>query len=85
MNKYHQILNKILTKGNEQKNKKGNITYLTNQALHLKPVDLLEIFEGHGVARKKLKDELNLFMAQFRRFIRFAIGYIPFVPYSEAD
>src|SRR5690606_22223857 len=31
--------------------------------LVLKPIDLLEIFEGHGMARKKLKDELNLFMA----------------------
>lgn len=63
MNKYHAILNKILTKGKEQKNKKGSITYLTNQTLELKPVDLLEIFEGHGVARKKLKEELSLFMA----------------------
>lgn len=26
------------------------------------PADLLDIFEGHGIARKKLKDELNLFM-----------------------
>ena len=26
------------------------------------PADLLDIFEEHGIARKKLKDELNLFM-----------------------
>lgn len=26
------------------------------------PADLLDIFEGHGIARKKLKDELRLFM-----------------------
>ena len=63
MNKYHEILAKILSKGKEQHNKKGNIKYLLNQSLELKPIDLLELFEGHGLARKKLKDELNLFMA----------------------
>ena len=63
MNKYHQILNKILAKGKYQENKKGNIQYLINERLELKPLDLLDLFEGHGVARKKLKDELNLFMS----------------------
>ncbi len=63
MNKYHQVLNKILTKGKSQKNKKGAITYLLNQTLDLKPFDLLEIFESHPVAKKKLKEELQLFMA----------------------
>ncbi|WP_255558512.1 hypothetical protein [Flavobacterium taihuense] len=63
MNKYHQILNKIITKGKNQQNKKGSITYLLNQTLELKPIDMLELFEGHAVARKKLKDELGLFMA----------------------
>lgn len=62
MNKYHEILNKIVTKGKNQQNKKGSITYLLNQSLELKPIDLLELFEGHSVARKKLKDELGLFM-----------------------
>lgn len=62
MNKYHQILNKITAKGKVQKNKKGNITYLLNQELQMKPIDLLELFEGHAVAKKKLKDELLLFM-----------------------
>lgn len=61
MNKYHEILNKILQKGKMQENKKGNIKYLLNQKLELKPVDLLEIFEGHGIARNKLKTELELF------------------------
>lgn len=61
MNKYHQILQKILNKGKTQVNKKGNIKYLLNQKLELKPVDLLEIFEGHGIARNKLKTELELF------------------------
>lgn len=61
MNKYHKILNKILTNGKVQENKKGNITYLLNQKIELKPADLLEIFEGHGIARNKLKTELDLF------------------------
>jgi len=63
MNKYHEILHKILSKGKEQHNNKGSIKYLLNQAFELKPIDLLELFEGHGLARKKLKDELQLFMA----------------------
>ncbi len=63
MNKYHQILSKILDKGKVQSNKKGAITYLLNQSLELKPIDLLELFESHAVAKKKLKDELILFMS----------------------
>lgn len=63
MNKYHEILNKILEKGKSQQNKKGSITYLLNQALELKPLDLLVLFESHAVAKKKLRDELGLFMA----------------------
>ena len=63
MNKYHGILNKIIEKGKAQQNKKGHITYLLNQRLVLTPGDLLEIFESHGVARKKLKDELELFIS----------------------
>jgi thymidylate synthase len=63
MNKYHHILSKILDKGKVQSNKKGSITYLLNQTLELRPIDLLELFESHTVAKKKLKDELLLFMA----------------------
>lgn len=61
MNKYHQTLDKILTKGKIQNNKKGDIKYLLNQTLELKPIDLLELFEGHTMAKKKLKEELVLF------------------------
>lgn len=61
MNKYNQILKKILDKGKVQKNKKGNITYLTDQVLRMKPGDLLDIFESHGIARNKLKTEMELF------------------------
>ena len=62
MNKYYQILDKILEQGKIQANKKGNIRYLLNEQLSLSPADLLDIFESHGIARKKLKNELQLFM-----------------------
>lgn len=62
MNKYHQILHKVLAKGKTQTNKKGDIRYLINEQLSLNPADLLDIFEGHGIARKKLRSELQLFM-----------------------
>lgn len=62
MNKYHQILHKVLASGKNQTNKKGNIRYLLNEQLSLTPADLLDIFGGHGIARKKLRSELQLFM-----------------------
>lgn len=62
MNKYYQMLSDILEKGNTQNNKKGIIRYLLNQQLVLTPADLLDIFESHGIARKKLRNELQLFM-----------------------
>ena len=62
MNKYYQMLDKILGTGKVQTNKKGRIRYLLNERLVLSPADLLDIFESHGIARKKLKTELTLFM-----------------------
>lgn len=62
MNKYYMILEKILVLGKMQDNKKGNIRCLLNEQLVLTPADLLDIFEGHSIARKKLKNELQLFM-----------------------
>ena len=62
MNKYQRILAKILSEGKVQENRKGRIRYLLNEQLCMTPADLLDIFEGHGIARKKLKDELRLFM-----------------------
>lgn len=62
MNKYHDILEKIMHTGKMQHNKKGNIKYCLNEQLTLTPADLLDIFESHGIARKKLKNELQLFM-----------------------
>lgn len=63
MNKYHEILSKIIEKGKLQQNKKGTIKYLLNEQLRLKPADLLDVFEGHAIARNKLKNELQLFMS----------------------
>ena len=62
MNKYYQMLDKILKTGKVQENKKGRIKYLLNERLTLSPGDLLDIFESHGIARRKLKAELGLFM-----------------------
>lgn len=62
MNKYYRILDKVCTQGKIQHNKKGNIKYLLNEQLSLTPADLLDIFEGHNIARKKLRNELQLFM-----------------------
>ena len=61
-NKYHEILARILDRGKTQTNRKGSIRYLLNEQLSLTPADLLDIFESHGIARKKLKSELQLFM-----------------------
>lgn len=63
MNKYYQMLSLVMAKGKTQTNKKGGIKYLTNELLHLTPADLLDIFETYGIARKKLKTELNMFQA----------------------
>ena len=71
MNKYYQILDKILKQGKTQANKKGNIRYLLNEQLSLSPTDLLDIFENHGIARKKLKNELPLFMTGSRQVERY--------------
>ena len=51
---WHTVINNTTRK---------DITYLLNEVLILTPADLLEIFEGHNLARKKLRNELQLFMA----------------------
>ena len=71
MNKYYRILGKVLEQGKTQTNKKGNIRYLLNEQLSLTPADLLDIFESHGIARKKLKNELQLFMQGERNVERY--------------
>lgn len=71
MNKYYQMLGEILETGKTQTNKKGNIRYLLNEQLSLRPADLLDIFESRGIARKKLKNELQLFMQGERNVKRY--------------
>jgi len=71
MNKYYKILSKVLRNGKIQNNKKGNIKYLLNEQLSLTPSDLLDIFEGHNIARKKLRYELQLFMQGERNVERY--------------
>lgn len=70
-NKYYAMLSKILQHGKRQSNKKGDILYLLNEQLYLSPYDLLEIFEGHSIARKKLRNELSLFMAGERDLAKY--------------
>jgi len=62
VNKHYKELDRILTYGKTQTNRKGRIRCLLNERLTLTPADLLDIFESHGIARKKLKSELQLFM-----------------------
>ena len=64
-------LSNIIHTGKTQTNKKGNIRYLLNEQLSLTPADLLDIFESHGIARKKLKNELQLFMQGERNVERY--------------
>lgn len=71
MNKYYQILGRVLADGKTQTNKKGSIRYLLNEQLSLTPADLLDIFESHGIARKKLRNELQLFMQGERNVERY--------------
>ena len=71
MNKYHEILKRIIASGKTQHNRKGCICYLLNEQLSLSPVDLLDIFESHSIARKKLKNELQLFMQGERQVERY--------------
>ncbi len=70
-NKYHQLLGRILSDGKHQDNMKGSIIYLLNETLSLHPGDLLDIFESHSLARKKLKTELSLFMSGERSVDRY--------------
>lgn len=65
------MLDKVMSSNKTQTNKKGNIRYLLNEQLTLTPADLLDIFEGHSIARKKLKAELQLFMQGERNVERY--------------
>ena len=70
-NKYHMMLGRILEEGSPQSNRKGDIIQLMNQSMTLTPSDLLEIFESHGIARRKPRSELRLFMDGERETARY--------------
>jgi len=61
MNKYYQILQKILNNGRTQSNKKGSIKYLINEVISMNIDDLKLIFKEHPIAKKKLSNELSLY------------------------
>lgn len=84
MNKYHLILNKILAEGKIQENKKGPIRYLLNEQLTFIPLDFLDIFEGHNLARKKLRTELQLFMKGERNIDKYREAGITWWDYCGA-
>lgn len=84
MNKYHLILNKILAEGKIQENKKGSVCYLLNEQLTFTPLDLLDIFEGHNLARKKLRTELQLFMKGERNIDKYREAGITWWDYCGA-
>ncbi len=84
MNKYHLILNKILAEGKIQENKKGPIRYLLNEQLTFTPLDLLDIFEGYNIARKKLRTELRLFMQGERNIDKYREAGITWWDYCGA-
>ena len=65
------MLDKVLQSDKSQMNKKGKIRYLLNEQLTLTPAELLDIFESHNIARKKLKSELRLFMDGERNIERY--------------
>ena len=61
MNKYYRTLQRIVSNGKTQSNKKGDITYLLNETLSMSPEDLSNIFKDHPIAKSKLKKELELY------------------------
>ena len=52
MDKYYQILGKVLSSGKMQSNKKGNIRYLLNEQLTLLPADLLAYHSAEEVKKR---------------------------------
>ena len=61
-NQYFDLLNKILDWGRPQQNKKGDIIYLLNQTLSLDVKEVKTLFTKYKVAKKKLGDELELYL-----------------------
>ena len=62
MNKYFKLLEKIVNKGENQINKKGNIKFLFNEVISLNKNELDQLFTEYKVAKTKLKSELELYL-----------------------
>jgi thymidylate synthase len=62
MNKYFTLLKSILKNGELQKNKKGDIKFLINQAISFNEQELISLFSEYKVAKQKLEIELDLYM-----------------------
>lgn len=62
MNKYFQLLEKILNEGKMQTNKKGSNLYLINETLKMNLDNLAQISSEYKVAKKLLTKELDLYM-----------------------
>lgn len=62
MNKYYELLGKIISGGKTQQNKKGGNIFLMNQVLSMDLRDLNDIFMQHPIAKSKLRQELDLYL-----------------------
>lgn len=61
-NLYYQLLIEILGHGYDAQSNKGGHKFLINKILSLNEIELFKIFNEHPIAKKKLKDELLLYM-----------------------
>ena len=62
-NLYYQLLIEILGHGYDAQSNKGGHKFLINKILSLNEIELFKIFNEHPIAKKKLKDELLLYMS----------------------
>lgn len=60
MNKYYQMLDKILRAGKVQTNKKGRIRYLLNERLVLTPADLLDTMRTTSTKQRNFFSEVKI-------------------------
>ena len=54
MNKYYEMLQKVLENGREQRNKKGNIRYLTNEVMRM-DADTVSATQSHEVLLERFR------------------------------
>lgn len=83
MNKYYNLLAKILAEGKLQDNKKGSIRYLLNQVVRAGETDVLRILDEHPVPRQKLKKELSLYCEGEQNVSAYSKAGIPWWQYCS--